>query len=242
MRSRNIKPNLFKNEILGVADPILTVVFAGLWCAADREGRIEDRPLRLKAEILPYRENIDFNVYLTELASLEFICRYRVENIAVIQILNFKKHQNPHKTEKQSELPAMPETQAETGSCSTTVKAPLNNGSRPADSLIPDSLNTDSCIGEKEESAPKKMRLVKPSLEEVFNYCQERGKGVDAEAWMNHYTSNGWMVGKTKMVDWKAAVRTWERNAVAKQSSSSHKRTKPMTARERDALELIGRA
>lgn len=139
MRSRNIKPSLFKNEILGVADPILTVVFAGLWCAADREGRVEDRPLRLKAEILPYRENIDFNGYLTELDRLEFICRYTVENKAVIQVLNFKKHQNPHKTEKPSELPEMPE---KTSGCDLTVKAPLNNGSRPADSfnLIPDSL------------------------------------------------------------------------------------------------------
>lgn len=53
-------------------------------------------------------------------------------------------------------------------------------------------------------------KFVKPSLEEVVKYCQERGKGVIPKKWFNHYTSNGWKVGKNKMVDWRAAVRTWE--------------------------------
>jgi hypothetical protein len=51
-----------------------------------------------------------------------------------------------------------------------------------------------------------------PSLEMVLEYCQERKNSVDPERWFDHYTSNGWMVGKNKMKDWKAAVRTWERN------------------------------
>ena len=50
-----------------------------------------------------------------------------------------------------------------------------------------------------------------PSLDEVKAYCQERGNNVDAEAWYNFYSSKGWMVGKNPMVDWQAAVRTWER-------------------------------
>ncbi len=58
-RARNIKPGLFKNEILGVAEPIYTLLFEGLWLLADREGRLEDRPLRIKAEIFPYREGLD---------------------------------------------------------------------------------------------------------------------------------------------------------------------------------------
>ena len=51
----------------------------------------------------------------------------------------------------------------------------------------------------------------KPSIEEVESYCLERGNGIDAGHFIDHYESNGWMVGKTKMKDWKAAVRTWER-------------------------------
>ena len=55
-------------------------------------------------------------------------------------------------------------------------------------------------------------KFVKPTPEEVAAYCTKRGKGVDPQKWYNHYTANGWMVGRTKMVDWKAAVRTWERS------------------------------
>ena len=48
-------------------------------------------------------------------------------------------------------------------------------------------------------------------MDEVRAYCQERGNNVDAERFIDYYTSNGWKVGKNPMKDWKAAVRTWER-------------------------------
>lgn len=54
--------------------------------------------------------------------------------------------------------------------------------------------------------------FVPPSAEEVRAYCQERGNHVDPEAFVDFYTSKGWMVGKNKMKDWKAAVRTWEKD------------------------------
>jgi len=52
----------------------------------------------------------------------------------------------------------------------------------------------------------------RPSLEEVKTYCLERNRGVDPEKWVDHYKANGWKVGKAAMKDWRAAVRTWERN------------------------------
>lgn len=99
MRARNIKPSIFKNEILGSSDPLLTILFQGLWCAADREGRLEDRPLRLKAEILPYRESADINLMLDWLASNSFIKRYACNDRRIIQVIKFKEHQRPHANE-----------------------------------------------------------------------------------------------------------------------------------------------
>lgn len=55
-------------------------------------------------------------------------------------------------------------------------------------------------------------RFTKPTIEEVQAYCRERNNNVDAQKWYDHYSSNGWKVGRSKMVDWKAAVRTWERS------------------------------
>jgi predicted phage replisome organizer len=71
---------------------------------------------------------------------------------------------------------------------------------------------------EKRKGSPQK-RFVPPSLEEVQAYCSERGNGIDAQAFIDFYASKGWLVGKTKMSDWKAAVRTWE--------SRNRKQSKP---------------
>ena len=74
--------------------------------------------------------------------------------------------------------------------------------------------------------------FIPPTLEDVKNYCKERGKGVDAEKWMAHYESNGWMVGRCKMKDWRAAVRTWER---AKESDGNERK---LVSAERSRREL----
>ena len=57
----------------------------------------------------------------------------------------------------------------------------------------------------------RKPSFVKPSLDDVTAYCQERGNGVDPSAFIDFYESNGWMVGKNRMRDWRATVRNWER-------------------------------
>lgn len=57
----------------------------------------------------------------------------------------------------------------------------------------------------------KSSRFVPPTVEEVSEYCCERGNNVDAQCFVDFYSSKGWYVGKSKMRDWKASVRTWER-------------------------------
>lgn len=155
-RARNIKPSLFKNELLGVEDPLLTLLFVNLWCLADREGKLEDRPLRIKAETFPYRENIDINGYLTKLSQYGFIRRYSADGVDVIQIVKFKEHQSPHNTEKASSLPDYNPNYTDIKEQNNlTVSSPLDfrestEAKRPdsliPDLLIPDSLNTDSLI------------------------------------------------------------------------------------------------
>jgi hypothetical protein len=104
-RARNIKPGLFKNEVLGVADPLYTLLFEGLWLLADREGRLEDRPLRIKAELFPYRDGVDVASMLSWLEQAGFVHRYQANGLALIQIVAFSKHQTPHGTEKDSDHP-----------------------------------------------------------------------------------------------------------------------------------------
>ena len=72
------------------------------------------------------------------------------------------------------------------------------------------------------DKPPKRTRFTPPTLEEVQNYCRERNNNVNAERFINHYTANGWMVGKNKMKDWKAAVRTWEQSEKPKPTKRSN--------------------
>jgi len=68
----------------------------------------------------------------------------------------------------------------------------------------------------------KVYRFVPPTIEEVAAYCRERNNGIDAEQFVDFYSSKGWKVGNNKMQDWKAAVRTWERRR--KQTGTGYKK------------------
>lgn len=78
--------------------------------------------------------------------------------------------------------------------------------------------NKQHCNNNKADKPPR-TRFVPPSLEDVQSYCRERQNDVDAQRFIDYYTSNGWKVGKNSMKDWKAAVRNWERSDTAKPAS-----------------------
>lgn len=157
-RARNIKPGFFENEDLADLPVAARLLFIGLWTLADREGRLEDRPKRIKMQILPM-DDLDVDELLQELANSGFIDRYgkctrqvRCKHQAqYIQILNFGKHQSPHVKEKASTIPAPDKHQT------STRQAQERDVPAPPDSLNPDSLNPDSkttCAEPPSDSAP----------------------------------------------------------------------------------------
>jgi len=155
-RSRNIKPGFFKNEFLAQCSPYARLLFAGLWLLADRRGRLEDRPLKIKGELFPF-ESVEVNELLQELAEStgDFITRYTVNGQALIQIENFHKHQKPHKNEVESTLSPFIKQHSRNGA-SDSIQIPSGSDfigttrekdlPTPADSLtlIPDSLTLES--------------------------------------------------------------------------------------------------
>lgn len=106
-RTRNLKPAFFTNEQLGELDPLVRLLFAGLWTHADREGRLEDRPKRIKVLILPFDE-CDVDSMLDQLAAGDdpFIYRYESDGHRVLQIVHWQQHQSPHGKEPDSVLPS----------------------------------------------------------------------------------------------------------------------------------------
>jgi len=75
----------------------------------------------------------------------------------------------------------------------------------------------------KEKNGKKVRAFAPPTIEEVKDYCKERNNKVNPEKFISHYEANGWMVGKNKMKDWRAAVRTWEQNKEYGTNSGSNK-------------------
>jgi hypothetical protein len=104
-RARNIKPGVMENEELAELSPIARLLFIYLWMLADREGRLEDRPKKIKAKALPY-DSADAEEILCSLHENGFIVRYEVDGTKYIQIANFLKHQKPHSNETASEIPS----------------------------------------------------------------------------------------------------------------------------------------
>jgi hypothetical protein len=136
-RARNIKPGFFTHDGLAELDPLTRLLFIGLWTVADRAGRMEDRPKRIKAEVMPY-DDCDVDAMLSALHRSGFILRYRVGEVSAIQIVKWDKHQNPHMKESDSTIPAPCEHGAD------IVQAPVKADTAEPPSterarLIPDS-------------------------------------------------------------------------------------------------------
>lgn len=155
-RARNIKPGFFTNDELVELPFEVRLLFIGLWTLADREGRLVDRPKKIKMEIFP-ADSVECDGALAMLEKSGFILRYTKEDGKFIQIINWKKHQNPHIKEAASSIPSPWENDADTNQTNnisdehhaSTIQAPCNTQPLPAraglipDSgyLIPDSLN-----------------------------------------------------------------------------------------------------
>ena len=103
-RARNIKPSFFLNEDIVELPCEARLLFIGLWTLADGEGRLENRPKKIKISLFP-ADDINVSEQLSNISKYGFIELYNADNTDVIQITNFVKHQTPHGLEKDSELP-----------------------------------------------------------------------------------------------------------------------------------------
>ena len=179
-RARNIKPGFFRNADL-VELPVETrLLFIGLWGLADREGRLDDRPKQIKMEIYP-ADTFDIDAMLEQLSAAGFIDRYQVNENKYIQIVNFTKHQNPHRDEKASTIPAPCKHDA------NTVAIVLN-----PESLL---LNPESLIPEPNHAPDEPAKRARADYPELFD-----------EAW-DHYPPRQGANKRNAFKAWSARVK-----------------------------------
>lgn len=192
-RIRTIKPEFFTSESIVSITPLARLFFIGLWCEADREGRIKWKPKTLKIRYLP-ADNADINKIAQELIDEGMIVIYTVDDNEYCEIPSFTSHQVINNRERQSEIPQRDSDASVTRELH--VKAERKEGKGKE--------------GKGKEGKGTRV-FAKPSTEQVQSYFEEKGylDKTFGQKFVNHYDSNGWMVGKTKMKDWKAAVRNW---------------------------------
>lgn len=155
-RSRNIKPGIMDNEELAALPPLARLLFIYLWMLADKAGRLEDRPARIKKQAIGY-DNADCEGMLCQLAASGFITRYAVGGEKFIQINNFTKHQTPHVREAESVLPSLDSAEPVQSTAKVVPEHSLGSDKaspRSPDSLIPDSLIPDTGFTDTTAQAP----------------------------------------------------------------------------------------
>lgn len=225
-RARNLKPQFFQDAKLLKCDVWVRLLFAGLWCQADRRGILRDDPEQLAVDIFP-RDTFDIEAGLQALTEGGFITRYESQGVRCIRIDNFGKHQNPHKDEKNSDLPEPPEPHTV-----DTVPTPGQHRANPADSLVltTDSLNRIEDCGsgaeapgaDKPRPEPKpSRRKTKTPLPDDFaltpamaGFAAGRGwsderQSAELERFTAHHAKEA-----TLSADWAASWRTWVLNGV----------------------------
>lgn len=170
-RTRNIKPGFFHNEDLADCEPLARLLFAALWTIADREGRLEYRPRKIKVECLPY-DTCDVAALVKQLSDRGFVSVYQIENSTFLQIVNFQKHQTPHVKEPASTIQAPDKHQTSTSRAEAV--SPLT--------LLPSSLtlNPSSVLRTEADASPERPVDLKAELWKVGKAFLAKN-GIDAK-------------------------------------------------------------
>lgn len=159
MRNRILKEGFFRNYDLACLPPLARILFQGLWCMADKEGRLVDQPPRIKADVLPY-DDCDIAPFLDSLHTLGFIARYEVSGRRFIQIVNFVKHQSLTSYEKNQTVSEIPPLSVEATSDRpaephTVTSEELQKQNKPASDSLPLPANgRPAGVGEKGQKKP----------------------------------------------------------------------------------------
>jgi hypothetical protein len=220
-RTRSIKPSFFKNEYLAECEPMARLLFVGLWTLADSQGRMEFRPLRIKAELFPY-ENCDILGLLKQLADKGFVRAYESGDIKVLEIPTFGEHQRCHPDERDEGLPP-PDESAETivfpGRNAKPGNPTMEPGNTPASCAFNPSTFSPSTSNPLDAPSTPKRRCSKPA--DPLRWSAESGwEGItdaDHAEWSQAYPAADLPVEIAKANQWlkanpkKARKSNWRR-------------------------------
>lgn len=207
-RKRMIDPNIWVSEDFSKLSTLAKLVFIGMFSNADDEGRGRAKPIYLKSILFPYDEGIrviDVDKTLSEIGSNMSVTFYSHNGNEYYVFDNWYKWQKVEKPTP-SIIPSLEDN-------SSTIRGTFGERSGNSRGTIPPN--------RIEENRTEKKIFIKPTVDEIRAYCNERKNKVDAEKFYDFYESKGWKVGQNSMKDWKASVRTWEKSNTPKTDKPS---------------------
>jgi len=202
MPNRIIKESICTSDTIDQLSWFEEVFFYRLIVNCDDYGRFDARTPILKARLFPLKSVTEKQISdaLNKLSTVGIVTVYEYDGRPYLQLVTWDKHQQIRA--KKSKYPA-PDV-ACNHMISDDIKCPRNP--------IQSESNPNPNPNPKGICANKSHGFTPPTLEEVAAYCRDRNNGVDPQKWYDFYSAKGWMIGKNKMKDWKAAVRTWEKS------------------------------
>lgn len=238
MPNRIIKESICTSDSVDQLTWFEECLFYRLIVNCDDFGRYDGRPAIIKNRLFPLKEELalsDVSIAVQSLVKAELVTMYVVNNRPYLQLNTWDDHQRIRA--KRSKYPS-----PDDGVLQTHDSNLLPNDSKlPTIAPVIQSYPIQS---ESKENGVKHTRFTPPSLEDVKEYCKERGNSVDPQAFIDFYTSKGWKIGKETMKDWQAAVRTWERREApkkTKQYTPADQYTPPHSKIDATALEQLKR-
>jgi len=185
-------------------------LWVGLITQVDDAGRGDARPAIIKGRVFPLRERVsikDIESALHGLAAKGCVSLYSVGGKPYFWFPTWSKHQRIRDCKPKYPAPDCGEQFAEIEDCGGLPQVAADCGLNPIQSES--NPNPYPNLNPK-DGADKPPRFLPPSEDDVRKYCEEMGYQIDPVGFVEFYASKGWMVGKNKMKDWKAAVRNWE--------------------------------
>ena len=210
MPNRILKESICTSENVDQLTAFQETVFYRLIVTCDDYGRMDARPKLLSSKLFPLKDirAAQIEDALRALTSAELVTLYTVDGKPFLQMKTWDRHQQVRA--KKSKYPS-PEsgTQADASICNQMISGA---GKCPRNPIQSESESNPNAIDAQARTRERTVAMNTPSVEEVRAYCAEKGLQIDPERFVDHYTANGWKVGKTPMKDWRAACRTWGRN------------------------------
>lgn len=220
MPNRIIKESLCTSESISSLTDFEFRLWIGLITQADDAGRGDARPAIIKGRIFPLRERVtakDIDSALHGLAAKGCVSLYEIGGKPYFLFPTWGKHQRIRDVKTKFPAPKdFENNEQDDNVCDNLPQLAADCGYNP----IQSNPNTESesnpsvCTPAHAQGDTQKQRkrFVKPSVDQIREYCQERRNSVDPEKFFDFYESKGWVIGKEPMKDWKACVRTWEKS------------------------------